>query len=119
MLAMYFVHDGGETSKWRLKGHAESLFWQWLSSWCVVMDDPKKLGYDIEGYDLPKLRMQEIIVDGDKAINETLSLMERRQARRDSLSDAVKQPLSLLILPMKTGLYGATLTMKQTSFTGL
>ncbi len=22
MLAMYFVHDGGETAKWRLKGHA-------------------------------------------------------------------------------------------------
>ena len=26
MLAMYFVHDGGETSKWRLKGHAADLF---------------------------------------------------------------------------------------------
>lgn len=87
MLAMYFVHDGGQTSKWRLKGHAESLFWKWLSSWCVVMDDPKKLGYDIEGYDLPKLNIHEIIVDGDKAINETLSLTERRQARRDSLSE--------------------------------
>ena len=23
MLSMYFVHDGGQTSKWRLKGHAE------------------------------------------------------------------------------------------------
>ena len=31
MLAMYFVHDGGETSKWRLKGHAADLFWRWLS----------------------------------------------------------------------------------------
>lgn len=87
MLAMYFVHDGGQTSKWRLKGHAESLFWKWLSSWCVVMDDPKKLGYEIDGYDLPKLNIHEIIVDGDKPINETLSLTERRQARRDSLSE--------------------------------
>ena len=26
MLAMFFVHDGGQTSKWRLKGHAESVF---------------------------------------------------------------------------------------------
>lgn len=87
MLAMYFVHDGGQTSKWRLKGHAESLFWKWLSSWCVVMDDPKKLGYEIDGYDLPKLNIHEIIVDGDEPINETLSLTERRQARRDSLSE--------------------------------
>ena len=87
MLAMYFVHDGGQTSKWRLKGHAESLFWKWLSSWCVVMDGPKKLGYEIDGYDLPKLNIHEIIVDGDEPINETLSLTERRQARRDSLSE--------------------------------
>lgn len=26
MLAMYFVHDGGETSKWRLRKHAEDVF---------------------------------------------------------------------------------------------
>lgn len=30
MLSMFFVHDGGQTSKWRLKGHAEDVFWQWL-----------------------------------------------------------------------------------------
>lgn len=85
MLAMYFVHDGGQTSKWRLKGHAAELFWRWLSTWCVVMDDPKKLGYDIEGYDLPKLNIHQIIVDGDAPISETLSLTERRDARRESL----------------------------------
>ena len=28
MLAMYFVHDGGETAKWRIKGHAIKLFYQ-------------------------------------------------------------------------------------------
>lgn len=28
MLSMYFVHDGGDTSKWRLKGHAENSFWR-------------------------------------------------------------------------------------------
>lgn len=85
MLAMYFVHDGGETSKWRLKGHAEDLFWKWLSTWCVVMDDPKKLGYDIDGYDLPALNVHQIIADGDTVTNEVLSLTERRQARRESL----------------------------------
>lgn len=85
MLAMYFVHDGGETSKWRLKGHAECLFWKWLSTWCVVMDDPKKLGYEVEGYDLPALNVHQIIADGDTVTNEALSLMERRAARRESL----------------------------------
>ena len=33
MLAMYFVHDGGETSKWRLRKHAEKDFWKFVSSW--------------------------------------------------------------------------------------
>ena len=30
MLAMFFTHDGGETSKWRLKGHARDEFWRWV-----------------------------------------------------------------------------------------
>lgn len=85
MLAMYFVHDGGQTSKWRLKGHAADLFWKWLSSWCVVIDDPKELGYDIDGYDLPKLNIHQIIVDGENAIDETLTLSEKRGARHKSL----------------------------------
>ena len=85
MLAMFFVHDGGETSKWRLKGHAESVFWQWMASWCVFIDNPINLGYEMTGYDLPKLNMHEIIVDGDEPITDSLTLSERRQARKDSL----------------------------------
>lgn len=96
MLAMYFVHDGGQTSKWRLKGHAAELFWKWLSSWCVVMDDPKKLGYDIDGYDLPQLTIHQIIVDGDEPISETLSLTERREARRESLDLRCKAAANLV-----------------------
>lgn len=33
MLATFFTHDGGETQKWRLKGHAEDDFWAWMASW--------------------------------------------------------------------------------------
>ena len=32
MLAMYFVHDGGNTSSWRLKGHAVQAFWDFVST---------------------------------------------------------------------------------------
>ena len=59
MLAMYFVHDGGETSKWRLKGHAKKIFWQWVSTWAVVFDHPKRIGFDMAGYDLPELNIIE------------------------------------------------------------
>lgn len=96
MLAMYFVHDGGQTSKWRLKGHAQDLFWRWLSSWCVVVDDPKELGYEIDGYDLPGMHISEIIVDGEEPVQEVLTLSERRQARHDSLDERCKAAADLV-----------------------
>lgn len=85
MLAMFFVHDGGQTSKWRLKGHAEDVFWQWMGSWAVVMNSPSDLGYQIDGYVLPELRMHETIADGEIPVTDTLTLTERRNARRDTL----------------------------------
>lgn len=86
MLSMYFIHDSGETSKWRLKGHAEDIFWEWMSSWAVVIDNPNNLGYELAGFDLPKLNIHQIIVDGDEVINEKQTLTQRRQARKDSLN---------------------------------
>ena len=85
MLSMYFVHDGGQTSKWRLKRHAENIFWQWMASWAVFVDNPANLGYKVDGYDLPKLNIHEIIVDGEEPSTENLTLTQRRQARKDSL----------------------------------
>lgn len=85
MLAMFFVHDGGQTSKWRLKGHAEEVFWQWMGSWAVVMNSPLDLGYDIEGYDLPELRVHEIVADGLEPTSEVMTLTQRRKARKETL----------------------------------
>jgi len=85
MLSMYFVHDGGNTAKWRLKGHAEDVFWNWMASWAVFIDNPKNLDYEADGYNLPKLNINEIIVDGDEVTSETLTLTQRRQARKDSM----------------------------------
>ena len=85
MLSMYFVHDGGNTAKWRLKGHAEDVFWNWMASWAVFIDNPKNLDYEADGYDLPKLNINEIIVDGNEVTSESLTLTQRRQARKDSM----------------------------------
>jgi len=59
MLAMYFVHDGGETSKWRIKGHCESVFWEWVSQWAVMLSKPSDIGFSAKGYDLPDLNLIE------------------------------------------------------------
>lgn len=90
MLSMFFVHDGGQTSKWRLKGHAQDLFWEWVASWSVVIDNPVNLGYTDVDYTLPKLTIKQVIVDGDEPICDVLSLAERRDARRDSIEQRCK-----------------------------
>lgn len=96
MLAMFFVHDGGQTSKWRLKGHAEDLYWQWMASWAVFMDNPATLGYTDEGYDLPPLHVHEIVVDGDEPVVQSLTLSQRRDARRDSLEERCQAAAQLV-----------------------
>lgn len=55
MLAQYFVHDGGETSKWRLRKHAEKDFWNFVLSWAIAIDNPRTFGFDGSGYDLPPI----------------------------------------------------------------
>ena len=72
MLAMYFVHDGGETSKWRLKGHSESIFWKWVASWAVMLTKPSDIGFNADGYDLPALNYIEKQIETPKRDNGTL-----------------------------------------------
>jgi superfamily II DNA or RNA helicase len=43
MLAMYFIHDGGNTSKWRLKKHSISLFYKFVSTWAIMLNNPKDI----------------------------------------------------------------------------
>lgn len=59
MLAMYFVHDGGETAKWRLKGHATKLFYQFVGSWAIMLNKPNDIGFNMPGYNLPSLNLIE------------------------------------------------------------
>jgi hypothetical protein len=62
MLSMYFVHDGGETSKWRLKGHCETLFYEWISSWAIMLTNPADIGFYQDDYILPKLNFINNII---------------------------------------------------------
>jgi len=97
MLAMYFTHDGGDTSKWRVKGHAQAAFWTWMASWAVMIRKPSDLGYSDDGFNLPPLHMHEHCVKVDTPSSgflfavEAQSLQERQQARRDSIGDRVQK----------------------------
>jgi DNA modification methylase len=72
MLSMYFVHDGGNTSKWRLKGHAVDTFYQWVGSWAIMLNKPMDIGFDMEGYVLPKLNMIEKTIETENRDNGLL-----------------------------------------------
>lgn len=96
MLSMYFVHDGGQTSKWRLKGHAEDKYWEWMASWSVFIDNPKNLGYEVAGYDLPKLNIHEIVADDMPVVYGKLTLTQRRNARRESLDVRCKRAADIV-----------------------
>lgn len=65
MLAMFFVHDGGETSKWRLRKHAKDVFWKYVCTWSIAIDNPKTLGFDGSGYDLPEIEYIEHFISVD------------------------------------------------------
>jgi hypothetical protein len=66
MLAMYFVHDGGETSKWRLRKHAQDDFWNFVCTWSIAIKDPSKFGFNEQSYELPKLNIIEHIIPVEK-----------------------------------------------------
>lgn len=72
MLAMYFVHDGGSTSDWRLKGHAKEPFWDFVSTWAVMLNKPSDISFEDTGYVLPNLNIMEEIVETPKRDNGKL-----------------------------------------------
>lgn len=85
MLSMFFTHDSGETSKWRLKGHGRTRFWEWLSHWAAFMRKPSDLGFDNAGYDLPPLEIYETVIETGLPRAESLS--ERNSARRETVKE--------------------------------
>jgi hypothetical protein len=99
MLAMYFVHDGGETAKWRLKGHCEQVFWDWVAGWAVMLSKPSDIGYSATGYDLPELNLIEKTIKtnqrdngmlfNDVAVSATNFNAELRLTRVERLSQVI------------------------------
>jgi superfamily II DNA or RNA helicase len=93
MLSTFFVHDGGDTAKWRVKKHAQRDFWKWVCSWAVMMRKPSDLGYDDNGFILPPLVIEDVVLDVAKPTDgrlfalPALTLQERQQARSATVEE--------------------------------
>lgn len=100
MLAMFFVHDGGDTAKWRLKGHAVKQFYHFIASWAVMLNKPDDIGFCMQGYNLPELKMIEHEIEtskrdngmlfNDMAVNATNFNEELRNTRHERMIKAAE-----------------------------
>lgn len=100
MLAEFFVHDGGSTQDWRIKGHAVEPFWRWVATWALVVSRPSDLGYEDGDFRLPDLVSKEETVQLDASfaksagflfLDDVVTLDEQRKMRRASLDERVKR----------------------------
>lgn len=66
MLGAFFVHD---QDGWRLRGHAREPFFRWLASWSIAMKNPSDLGYDGSKFILPKLTIEDDVIETEGSSN--------------------------------------------------
>jgi superfamily II DNA or RNA helicase len=95
MLAMFFIHDGSDTSKWRLKGHGQSRFFEWMASWAVVIRNPSDLGFDGSRHKLKPIVYHSHVIETDPVdsliVDPAQGLQDRNKARKDSVDERVQQ----------------------------
>ena len=93
MLATFFVHDDRD---WRLKGHAQEKFWEWMATWAMYVRQPSDIGFPDDGFTLPALTIRQRTVEIELAPDRGLlfpalasGITGRVVARRQSLSARV------------------------------
>lgn len=102
--ATFFVHDSESTAArgWRLKGHAQDVFWRWLAKWAVYMRRPSDLGFDDNGFALPPLNIRDESVAADWRPEGMLfaaglgGIGDRREARRATLDERVARAAAII-----------------------
>ncbi len=105
MLAMFFTHDGGKTSQWRLKKHAQARFWEWVASWSLMFRRPGDLGFTEtdKAYVLPNLEIIHHTIetqieppDGALFFYEASSLSEQRHVKKQTLKQRCEETAKLV-----------------------
>ena len=96
MLASFFINDASNTGTWRLKGHAQDEFWRWVSTWAVYVENPNDFGYNICGYDLPKLNIIDSVVDPKYLGQIAKGMNEARKARRETIQQRCEYAANII-----------------------
>jgi len=101
MWATFFTHDSAETSKWRLKGHSQKDFWEWVSSWAVIFRKPSDLGHPKDDFILPEINYVNHTIDSglnqkDYLEKNGMGLLGRNRARKDTLEKRVDECVEIV-----------------------
>jgi len=100
MLAMFFNHDGGDTSKWRLKGHAQDEFWRWMCQWAMMFTKPSDIGFSDDGFILPELKYHDIRLESEIKMEGMLfamnpDLSQKREIRKQTIESRVAESVKI------------------------
>lgn len=101
MLGRFFKKADATTSRsdefrsgiYRFRGHAERDFWRWVCSWARAVRQPSDLGFDNNGFKLPKLETHEHVVkatsvrEGWLFDTPAINLHEQREERRRTVKE--------------------------------
>lgn len=111
MLAMFFINANKQEEviinghsvrtkkgnkhgqEWRIKNHALTSFYQWMASWSLSMTKPSDLGYDDDGYNLPKLIIKPSFIKSSYKPDDQLfftglhGIQDRHNVRKSTISE--------------------------------
>jgi hypothetical protein len=98
-------HDdpgSGGVIDWRLKAHAETHFWRWMSSWSRAIRSPADYGFDATRFVLPKLIQRTHVIRPEAKRSGMLldlpaiGLKEQREENRITLRQRCEKAAELL-----------------------
>jgi hypothetical protein len=69
MLSRWFLNDTMKAGGYRLKHSGEGDFWAWVASWAIALEKPSDIGFEDDGFILPKLNIQQHTVYCDPTID--------------------------------------------------
>lgn len=93
---------GPRSAGWRFKGHAEIPFWRWVCSWARACRRPSDLGFENDGFVLPRLIEREHMVetrtnpDGMLFALPATNMREERDERRRTIAERCEMAADLV-----------------------
>ena len=102
-LTRFFQRDSTKANNLTLYPHKEEEFWLWVSSWALFIQRPSDLGYDDEGYALPKMAIRKHVVPDDygKIVDQKTGQVQLMNEVAKSLKDAAREKRDSIVRRVK------------------